>query len=102
MVFKVAIAGHSQVPTNIPAIDSVKIRIFRRTGAKLVHLHQSPLRDVYNYRPNLCILYMGGNDITVPNVDCREIIKGLRDTLLSLKDIAQKVVFVNIEETGTA
>ena len=98
MVFKVAIVGHSQVPTNIPAFNGVEIKFFRRTGAKLVHLHQSPLIDVYNYRPNLCVLYMGGNDIAGPNVDCREIIKGLRDTLLSLKDIAQKVVFVNIEE----
>ena len=98
MVYKVAIVGHSQVPTNIPAINSVEIKIFRQSGARLVHLQQSPLRDVFNYRPNLCIFYMGGNDIAVSNVDCHEVIKSIRDALLSLKDIAQKVVFVNIEE----
>ena len=98
MVFKVAIVGHSQVPTSVPAFDGVEIRIFRRSGARLIHLEQSPLRDVFEYRPNLCIFYMGGNDIAVSNVDCREVIKHIRDALLSLKDIAQKVVFVNIEE----
>ena len=98
MRFKVAIVGHSQVPTHIPINDSVEIKIFRRSGAKLVHLQQSPLRDVYNYRPNLCIFYMGGNDIAASDVDCREVIGNIRDALLSLKAIAQKVVFVNIEE----
>ena len=41
-MYKVAIVGHSQVPVDLPEIPHVELKIVRKPGAKLEHVHETP------------------------------------------------------------
>ena len=97
-MYKVAIVGHSQVPVDLPEIPYVELKIFRKPGAKLEHVHESPLGDVFNYRPDLCIVLMGGNDIGIPQADRAEVMGRLRAYLLELKEITPDLRWMNMEK----
>ena len=65
MTFRVAIVGHSQVPTYFPELDDVEVRIFRRSGAKLFNFDQyEEFEDLFSWNPHLTITFLGGNDIS--------------------------------------
>ena len=96
MSLVVAIVGHSQVPLEIEN-PNAEVVIFRRPGACLEHLSESPLVDVFELQPDLVFLYLGGNDIANHQSDCRPIIEGLKSALLKLKGIAKEVRFVQVE-----
>ena len=68
-MYKVALVGHSQIPIELPEIPGSELKIFRQPGAKLDDLFKHPLRDLFEYRPDLCILYLGGNDLSTPTSD---------------------------------
>ena len=96
-MYKVAIVGHSQVPVDLPEIPHVELKIFRKLGAKLEHVHKTPLGDVFNFRPDLCIVLMGGNDIGIPQTDRSEVMGKLRAYLLELKEITPDLRWMNME-----
>ena len=97
-MYKVALVGHSQIPIEMPEIPGTELRIFRQPGAKLEDIYKPPLRDVFEYRPDLCILYLGGNDLALPNTDRMEVMRKLREVLLSLKEVTKDLRWVNLEE----
>ena len=97
-MYKVAIVGHSQVPVDLPEIPYVELKIFREPGAKLEHVHETPLGDVFNFRPDLCIVLMGGNDIGIPQADRSEVMGKLRAYLLELKEITPDLRWMNMEK----
>ena len=101
-MYKVAVVGHSQVPLHISSPRGINIRVFRRPGALLRHIDESPLKEVFDYEPDLAILFLGGNDITVGKEDARNTIAKIRDLLLRLKTVCERVVFVLIERRNYA
>ena len=96
-MYKVAIVGHSQVHVDLPEIPHVELKIFRKPGAKLEHVHETPLGDVFNFRPDLCIVLMGGNDIGIPQTDRSEVMGKLRAYFLELKEITPDLRWMNME-----
>ena len=62
MNFRVAIVGHSNVPTRISAVTGVDIKIYRKPGASIVDAYSEPLSDVHRWQPHLIVLFLGGND----------------------------------------
>ena len=97
-MYKVAIVGHSQVPVDLPEIPFVELKIFRKPGAKLEHVHETPLGYVFNFRPDLCIVLMRGNDIGIPQTDRSEVMGKLRAYLLELKEITPDLRWMNMEK----
>ena len=68
MTFKVAIVGHSQVPTSIENIDGTEIRIFRQGGACIADIYSNPsLSESFSWGQDLTILFIGGNDFPANN-----------------------------------
>ena len=97
-MYKVAIVGHSQVPVDLPEIPYVELKIFRKPGANLEDIHETPLGDVFNFRPDLCIVLMGGNDIGIPQADRSEVMGKLHAYLLELKEITPDLRWMNMEK----
>lgn len=77
--FRVAIVGHSQVPTEIEHLPSaVELSIFRAPGAKAKSFFANErLMTVFNRRYDLVILWLGSNDIE-PQCRPRTIIEDLK------------------------
>ena len=95
---KVALVGHSQIPTQMPDLPGIEVKIFRWCGAKLEHMYERPLRDVFNYKPDLCILYIGGNDLATADADRTEVMRKLREVLIELKQVTKDLRWVTLEE----
>ena len=83
---------------DLPDIPHVELKIFHRPGTKLEHVHEPLLGDVFNYRPDLCIVLMGGNDIGIPQADRTEVMDRLRAYLLELKEITPDLRWMNMEK----
>ena len=97
MVFRTVVVGHSQTPTHIQGDQEYEYIILRRPGGLIRHLRFRPLNEVYNLEADLIVFFIGGNDI----VDYRNhpvtLASRIRDHLLELKQYAQEVAFVSIE-----
>ena len=65
MKFKVAIVGHSQVPSHLDDLPSpVEVQIFRSPGATArSFFNNDHLTAVFNGRYDMVILWLGSNDI---------------------------------------
>ena len=63
--FRVAIVGHSQVPTSLPGLpERVEVDLFRVSGAKAHNFFSHPVfRNLLHSRFDLVILWIGSNDI---------------------------------------
>ena len=96
-MFKVALVGHSQVPTTFEAPEGAEVSIFRRRGGLVEHFDQPPLLNVYEYKPNLVILFLGSNDLLNYADNWLLLVKKLRDILYSLTLTCPYVWFVTIE-----
>lgn len=96
-MFKVALVGHSQVPSTFEAPEGAEVRIFRRRGGLIQHFNQSPLVDVYAYNPDLIILFLGSNDVLHYANNWLLLVQGLRDILYNLTSVCPRVWTVTIE-----
>ena len=64
--FKVAIVGHSQVPDYIQNIPNCQVHIFKKPGAQIKDIYESPeLSQSFSWGQDLTILFIGGNDFPV-------------------------------------
>ena len=95
-MFKVALVGHSQVPSTFEAPEGAEVRIFRR-GGLIRHFNQAPLANVYEYNPDLIILFLGSNDVLDFANNWLLLVKGLRDILHDLTSVCPRVWVVTIE-----
>ena len=97
-MYKVAVLGHSQTPRQISTRDTnVTIQIFRRPGARLEHINELPLREVFDSQYDLLVLFLGGNDVAAYPEECERIVRDLKGLLLKCKAVSQEVVYVLIE-----
>ena len=60
---KVAVVGHSNVPRDLDNIAGVNLKTFRVPGACVSDAYQGHLAEVFDFCPNLVVIYLGGNDI---------------------------------------
>ena len=62
-MLKVSLVGHSQIPRSLN-VDNVNLRVFRAPGG---HAHSFDsdhrLNQVLSWEHDLCILWLGSNDI---------------------------------------
>ena len=92
MVFRVALIGHSHVPTGYeyPLDEEVRLYFYRLPGATISEVKNHPrFRSFWNSRFDLTILFIGGNDIK-PDVNPRAVIDEYKHLLHSIngKDCA--------------
>lgn len=98
LMYKVAVVGHSQTPRRIDIRNpNVSVKIFRRSGARLEHINELPLQEVFDSQYDLLVLFLGGNDIAAYPEEIERIIHDLKGLLLKCKAIAHEVVYVLIE-----
>ena len=100
MSFRVAIIGHSQVPTSFLAIPGIEIRIFRRSGAKLQYFSEYlEFQEVFTWPHDYNIVFLGGNDINVgpQSWSAARIARDLINLSWQFVELNQKVSLVLIE-----
>ena len=62
-MFKVALVGHSLLPSTIPTVPDVEIRIFRKPGGTWLDDQCREFAPLWNLQFDLVILVLGGNDL---------------------------------------
>ena len=63
--YRVAIAGHSQLPRELEVPDQVQLDIFRNPGALVRDFyHKEQLRKLFESSYNLVLVWIGSNDVT--------------------------------------
>ena len=92
-----ALVGHSQVPSTFEAPEGAEVRIFRRRGGLIRHFDEAPLVNVYDYEPDLVILFLGSNDVLDYADNWLPLVKRLRDILHDLTAVCPRVWVVTIE-----
>ena len=66
MTYRVAIFGHSQLPTSFPGIPGTDIRLYRKPGAKLSRVYDYPdFAEVFTWSHHHNVVFLGGNYIGV-------------------------------------
>ena len=99
MVFRVALIGHSQLPS-IPDYDDVSFTEFKSRGAHISHLSDPNRFNVNAIRNNqwdCIILFLGGNDLCVsrnPNKvenDLETLINSFNANLILVTEIESRV-----------
>lgn len=98
MVFRVTVAGHSQVPTAIPDNDNCTFTVLRRPGGIIEDFNYPPLDRVFYEESDLVILFIGGNDVPLFKLRPSALADRLRNTLLKIKQTGAKVAFVALED----
>ena len=74
---RVAMVGHSQTPRNFISYDDVEVKTFSRRGAKCQDLVVSPMNGFFNWKHDITIFFIGGNDFTSRTVNevCDDLLK---------------------------
>lgn len=81
MAYRVAILGHSQVPRSIPMPESIQVRIFRRSGARLDLINDyEEFREFFSWEHEHNVIFIGGNDLT------------LRSNALTPQDVSGRLI----------
>ena len=97
MVFKVALVGHSQIPNTITPLRNTEVRVFKRPGGSVFQFEEPPFSEVFDYRPDLVILFLGGNDVALYGDEHQRIVSKLKQILARLKELSNNVIFVTLE-----
>ena len=96
-MLRVSLVGHSQVPRHFE-IEGVEIRIFRAPGGRAESLlTDCRTQDVLNWEHDLCILWIGSNDIRI-NVTPQDIFKHIQTVVREIEEqCGAEVIVVQIE-----
>lgn len=93
---KISIVGHGQVPPelHVPAYD---IRIFRAPdGRASTFFEDSRLSDVLEWPHDICLLWIGSNDISV-NTVIDDVVNSICEIVFELEKVAEEVVVILLE-----
>ena len=93
---RAAVVGHSQVP-RIVNINEADVRVFRKPGARIHHFDEFPLNEILEFRPEVTVLFLGGNDINNEENCVTNVAAGLKRVIEILRNINSVVIFVEIE-----
>ena len=85
-MFKVAIVGHSQVPSHLNNLPSpIDVQIFRSPGATArSFFYNEHLTAVFNGRYDMVILWLGSNDIH-PRCQVKDIVNNIKHIVEQLE-----------------
>ena len=96
-MWKVSLVGHSQLPEQL-TVSNTEIQIYRSPGARADEFFEDEtLREVLNWEHDLCILWLGSNDIdgeTSPN----EIAENIKEIIEEIEQECQAVVWICLVE----
>lgn len=96
-MLRVALVGHSQLPTNL-LIEGTQISIFRAPGGKAISFFEdNRLSSILNWRGDVVIVWLGSNDIEI-NSNVAEIVNNLIHIKESIeKECGAKVIITLLE-----
>ena len=96
-MWKVSLVGHSQLPEEL-SMNNVEIQIYRAPGGRADNFFDDErLNDVLNWEHDLCLLWLGSNDIdneTRP----RDIANNIIEVIESIEENCQAVVWICLVE----
>ena len=96
-MWKVSLVGHSQIPSHLSAPDT-EIRIFRAPGSRAATFFSDDrLNEVLNWTHDLCILWLGSNDIK-PSSTPQGIVDDLAQVVDSIEESCGAIVKVCLVE----
>ena len=97
VTWKVSLVGHSQLPSNISVPNAV-VNIYKAPGGRADNFfNDRRLNGVLQWRHDLCILWLGSNDID--NVKRpREIANNIIEVIHSIEENCQALVYVCLVE----
>lgn len=89
---RVAVVGHSQVPSFLD-VEEVELKIFRAPGGRADGFYSdSRLNTVLEWEHDYCLLWLGSNDIesdTIPE----EVVKDILEIVNSIEDNCGSTVY---------
>ena len=95
--WKVSLVGHSQLPTSL-TVNNALVRTYRRPGGRADEFFEDELlSDVLNWEHDMCILWLGSNDIdneTRP----RDIAENIIEVVESIEENCNAVVWICLVE----
>jgi len=96
-MWKVSLVGHSQLPPQLSVPDT-EINIYRAPGGKATTFFSDErLNDVLTWTHDLCILWLGSNDIREDSVP-QEIVNDLVEVVESIEESCGAIVKVCLVE----
>ena len=96
-MWKVSLVGHSQLPSHLSFPDA-DIRIYRAPGARAANFfNDERLVEVLNWKHDLCILWLGSNDIT-PDSTPQEVANDVVTIINSIEEECDAIVRVCLVE----
>ena len=86
-MWKVSLVGHSQLPPQLSVPDT-EINIYRAPGGKATTFFSDErLNDVLTWTHDLCILWLGSNDIREDS-EPQEIVNDLVEVVESIEELS--------------
>ena len=96
-MWKVSLVGHSQLPNNL-SVPNAEVRIHKAPGGRAENFFSNRrLNGVLQWKHDLCILWLGSNDID--NVKRpRYIANNILEVVQSIEDNCQALVYICLVE----